>query len=259
MCCVFTSASKLVGQSGVWPRGKGRSPLHHSQKLRGERGFGASVWILLVAVHCIVLCSVSCGGGGNTQAVSNGTAGLSLTSLSFGNEPIDVTSSSGTITVNNTGSAGSSITSVTITGTNSGDFAEIANTCSSSVAAGGHCSIGVTFTPSAAGQRTATLSITDNASGSPVASRLTGTGIPDIILSWGHSPSASVEGYNVYRGTTPRGESSTPLNSTPLNGTTYVDENVMPGTTYYYVVRSVSSDGVPGAPSNEADAFVPIS
>ena len=44
--------------------------------------------------------------------------------------------------------------------------------------AGGNCSIGVTFTPTAAGSRSATLSIGDNATGSPQLVNLTGTGAP---------------------------------------------------------------------------------
>jgi fibronectin type 3 domain-containing protein len=63
-----------------------------------------------------------------------------------------------------------------------------------------------------------------------------------------------VAGYNVYRGTSSRGEDSTPLNSTPINGTRYVDENVTAGTTYYYVVKSVGSNGGLSAPSNETKA-----
>ena len=65
-------------------------------------------------------------------------------------------------------------------------------------------------------------------------------------------------GYNVYRGTTSGGESSTPLNSTPINGTTYTDENVTAGATYYYVVTAVASNDVTqSADSNEASATVP--
>ena len=188
-------------------------------------------------------------------------AGVSLspTSLSFGSQPIATTSTTQTVTLGNGGSAALSITGLAISGADAGDFAEIADTCGSSLAAGGACTIGVTFTPSAAGQRTATLSITDNASGSPQAVSLSGTGSPDVILSWGASPSSGVVGYNVYRGTTSGGESSTPLNSTPINGATYVDENVTAGTTYYYVVTSVGSNGVQSAPSNETEATVPTS
>jgi len=65
-------------------------------------------------------------------------------------------------------------------------------------------------------------------------------------------------GYNVFRGTTSNGESSTALNSTPVNGTAYTDANVTSGATYYYVVTAIASDGVTqSADSNEASATVP--
>jgi titin len=65
-------------------------------------------------------------------------------------------------------------------------------------------------------------------------------------------------GYDVYRGTTAGGESSTPLNSAPINGTTYTDENVTAGAAYYYVVTAVASDDVTqSADSNEVSATVP--
>ena len=170
------------------------------------------------------------------------TASLSPSSLTFGNEPVDTTSSSQTVTLNNTGSAALSITSIAFTGADPADFTEN-NTCGSSVAAGGTCTIAISFTPSASGARTASLTITDNASGSPQSVALSGTGTHDVILTWTASTTSGIAGYNVYRGTTSGGESSTPLNSAPINGTTYADENVTAGTKYYYVVTAVASNG----------------
>jgi fibronectin type 3 domain-containing protein len=115
----------------------------------------------------------------------------------------------------------------------------------------------VMFTPSVVGGEVASLSISDNASGSPQAVSLSGTGIHDVILSWAASASSGVVGYDVYRGISSGGESTTPLNSTPINGTTFVDGNVTAGATYYYVVTAVASDGVQSAASNETQATVP--
>ncbi len=111
----------------------------------------------------------SASGGTGAPGVS-----LSATNLNFGSQTLG-SSSSQTLTVTNNGSAPLSITSVQISGTNAGDFTE-SNGCTSSVAAGGSCSIAITFDPAAAGSRTATLSITDNASGSPQTVGLSGTG-----------------------------------------------------------------------------------
>jgi hypothetical protein len=56
-----------------------------------------------------------------------------------------------------------------------GDFAQT-NNCGSSIAAGATCTIAVTFTPSGYGRQTGTLSLTDNAAGSPQTVSLSGTG-----------------------------------------------------------------------------------
>jgi len=195
--------------------------------------------------------SLSGTGGGSAAAV----ASLSPSSLSFGNEPVDVTSSSQVVTLNNTGNAALSITSIAFTGTNATDFTQV-DTCGASVAAGGNCTIAILFTPSAVGALTASLAITDNASGSPQSVSLSGTGTHDVILPW--TANVTSGGYNVYRGTTSGGESSTPLNSSPISGTTYVDENVTAGATYYYWVTAVASNGTTQSPdSNQASATVP--
>ena len=184
-------------------------------------------------------------------------ANLTPSSLSFGSQPVATTSAAQTITLSNSSSATVSIAGLSITGANSGDFAEVADTCGSSLSAGSSCTVGVTFTPSSPGQRTATFSITNSAGANPQSASLTGTGSVDVILSWSASPSAGVVGYNIFRGTTSGGENSTPLNSTPVSNTLYVDTTVTAGTTYYYVLTSVGANGLQSAPSNEAAAEVP--
>src|SRR5207247_8134408 len=71
-------------------------------------------------------------------------------------------------------------------GTNSGAFAQN-NNCPmspSTLAASASCTINVTFTPSVGGTRTGTLTVTDNAGGSPQTASLTGTGVaPGATLS----------------------------------------------------------------------------
>jgi len=198
--------------------------------------------------------TVSLTGTGTSSAT---VISLSSTSLAFGNQPVDVDSAAQTITLTNAGNATLSITSLAFTGTNASDFAET-DTCGGSISAGANCTIAVMFTPSAAGACTAALSISDNANGSPQTVSLSGTGSHDVIVSWTDSATPGVMGYNVYRGTTPGGESSTPLNSTPINGTAYTDENVTAGATYYYVLTAVASNGVTqSAASSEATATVP--
>jgi hypothetical protein len=100
---------------------------------------------------------------------------LTPTSLNFGNQPVGTKSTAKKITLSNKASVSVSVTSISITGTNKKDFAET-NTCGTTVKAGASCTITVTFTPSADGQRTADVSVDDNGGGSPQTVGLSGTG-----------------------------------------------------------------------------------
>ena len=110
---------------------------------------------------------------------------LSTNSLSFASQNVSTTSAEQSVTLTNTGDGLLSITSIAATG----DFAET-NTCGSSVAAGANCAISVTFTPVANGSLTGTLSINDDAAGSPQTVALKGTG-QDFTLAAPSSSSTS--------------------------------------------------------------------
>jgi hypothetical protein len=79
------------------------------------------------------------------------------------------------VTLSNTGTAALNITGLSITGNGASDFNQT-NNCGSTLAISGSCSISVTFTPASAAKFSATLSVADNASGSPHTTTLTGTG-----------------------------------------------------------------------------------
>jgi hypothetical protein len=220
----------------------------------------ATTAILVTSVITLALLTASCGAGSSaavpTTSGNGAVVSLSATSLSFGSQSIDATSAAQTVTLSNTGNATLTITSITVTGTNAGDFAET-NTCGGSVAAGANCTIAVLFTPSSLGNRTAVLSISDNASGSPQTVALSGAGGHYVVLSWTASTTAGVVGYNAYRGTTSSGPFSQ-LNSSLISGTTYTDGNVQAGQKYYYVVNAIASDEVTeSSNSNVASATVP--
>ena len=207
--------------------------------------------------------SITDNASGSPQTVSlSGTgtaalASLSPTSLAFGSQSVGTSSTAQSLTLSNTGNAALSITSLALTGTNASDFAQ-SNTCGSSLAAGANCTIVVMFTASVTGTEAASLSIADNSSGSPQTVSLSGAGTHDVILSWTASTTPGVVGYNVYRGTTSGGPYPTELNSAPINGTTYTDETVQAGRTYYYVVTAVASNDVTqSANSNQVSAAVP--
>jgi hypothetical protein len=96
------------------------------------------------------------------------------TSLTFGSQQVGTTSASQQVTVNNTGTANSTISIAP-----SGDFAiatSPANTCVGTLNAGGSCTFNVTFTPTATGTRTGSITITDQASNTPQMVNLSGTG-----------------------------------------------------------------------------------
>jgi hypothetical protein len=88
---------------------------------------------------------------------------------------VGTTSTARILTLTNGAGSTVTISSIQVTGANSGDFGQSSN-CGSSVAANGSCAINVTFAPTAPGSRTATLSVNDSASGSPQTVSLTGTG-----------------------------------------------------------------------------------
>lgn len=87
------------------------------------------------------------------------------------------TSSPMTIVVTNSGNATLNIASVTLGGSNPSDF-NMASACNGPYAASASCGITVTFTPLAAGQRSATISISDDAQNSPQTVQISGTANP---------------------------------------------------------------------------------
>ncbi len=137
----------------------------------------------MMAATMLVFLWAGCGGGGG--GVSTGapppppapSAMTSPSSLTFSSENQGTTSPVQSVMLTNAGNAALSITAISVGGANPGDFRQT-NSCGSSIVAGGNCSIGVTFTPTATGPRSATLSIGDNATGSPQSVNLAGTGVP---------------------------------------------------------------------------------
>jgi uncharacterized repeat protein (TIGR03803 family) len=125
------------------------------------------------------ICSVTMSAAKAVTATFNSSSSpavtLTPTSLNFGTVATSVTSPVKTVTLKNSGEAALTITLIAVTGTNSGDFPETSN-CASSLAAGASCLIKVQFKPSATGARSAAVSITDNAAGSPQQVLLSGTG-----------------------------------------------------------------------------------
>jgi hypothetical protein len=110
-----------------------------------------------------------------TGVTASQIVSLSTSSLTFTNQIVGSTSAAQGMTLTNTGNTTLTISGLAISGTNASEFVETDN-CVGSVAAGATCTIHVTFSPTAIGARTGTLSITDNATGSPHTVALSGTG-----------------------------------------------------------------------------------
>jgi len=104
-------------------------------------------------------------GGQATAPLSGaGSAGAAIVltplTLSFPSTTINSTSAVQNITISNTSNAAVAIQSANIVG---GDFKVTVNTCGSSLGPGVGCTVGISFTPTASGNRSGTLTVTDGA------------------------------------------------------------------------------------------------
>ena len=95
---------------------------------------------------------------------------LSPAALSFTAQDVGTTSSPQTITVTSNGDSPLSITSVAI----NGEFSETDNCSAGTLGVGEKCTIDVTFSPTTPGPKSGTVTITDNALGSPHSVPLSG-------------------------------------------------------------------------------------
>jgi hypothetical protein len=124
--------------------------------------------------------------GAPVQAVSGPVAALFPASQDFGTVTIGQSSGSKLVTLTNTGGQALSLTSISVTGSNSTDFVATPN-CSlpTALSPNATCTISLTFSPTVAGARLASLATTDNAPGSPQLVPLSGIGaapLPAVTL-----------------------------------------------------------------------------
>jgi len=102
---------------------------------------------------------------------------LSVNALDFGEQVVDMESDARSIVLTNSGTETLEIDEVVLGGDGSESYNKHDNCHGSSVVSGESCTISVAFTPAHDGTITATLSITDNSSGSPQSVTVTGVGI----------------------------------------------------------------------------------
>jgi hypothetical protein len=102
---------------------------------------------------------------------------FSQTSLTFGAQAVGTSSAPQSIKITNTGTSALHVSTISV----QGDFAQ-SNDCGGGVTPNASCTLSVVFTPTVTGQRSGSVTLTDDAAGSPHVITLTGGGPPDFAM-----------------------------------------------------------------------------
>jgi hypothetical protein len=78
----------------------------------------------------------------------------------------------------------------------------------------------------------------------------------NVVLNWTASTSSNIAGYNIYRSAT-SGGSYTKVNTAVVVPTSYTDNTVLAGKTYFYVATTVDTSGNESVYSNQAQVAIP--
>ena len=179
----------------------------------------------------------------------------SPSSLSFGSITARA-SATQSVTLANTGNSSVSVSQISISGTG---FSASGFALPVTLAAGQSTSFSVTFAPSTTGNLSGSVTVTSNATTSPLVISLSGSGAAavshSVTLNWTPSTS-SYAGFNVYRGALSGGP-YTKVNSAFISATSFIDTSVTSGQTYYYVATEVDSTGAESVYSSEVIATIP--
>jgi len=190
---------------------------------------------------------------GTGVADANPQLGVSPAILNFANVTVGSSASlQATLTASNAAVTISSDAST------SSEFVLSGLTLPATIAAGKSIAVTIQFTPNASGAASGQAGFTSNATSSPTVEQLTGTGVAQssnyVSLSW-TAASGSPVGYNVFRGNAKAGPFEQ-INTALDASTSYTDDTVVAGTTYYYVTTAVNAAGAESAYSNVAEAVV---
>jgi hypothetical protein len=190
---------------------------------------------------------------GGTEQPPHGSLSASPTSLSFGNVVVGQSKTLSTTLI--ASRARVNVASATST---SAEFAIGGASLPASLDAGQTLSFNITFTPQVSGTASATLQFASDADDSPTAQSVDGSSTPApqhrVDLSWNASSSSGVVGYNVYRKST--GQYSR-INSSLEAATSFEDQSVDAGATYYYAVTAVDGNGVESNYSDRVKVIIP--
>jgi arylsulfatase A-like enzyme len=133
---------------------------------------------------------------------------LSPASVAFGSRPLNVDSAAQVVTLSSTGGSALSISSISLTGSNPGQFSQSHN-CPPTVPGGSTCAISVKFKPTSTGSKNAFLTVTAAGGAGTRQVALTGTGVKSALSV---SPSSLSFG-NQVRGTVSAAKLVTILNT----------------------------------------------
>jgi hypothetical protein len=187
-----------------------------------------------------------------TPPTSGASLGINATSIGFGSVLVN-TPQEQSVTLTSTGTSAVTVNSASITGTG---FSLSGVSLPVTLNAGQSTTLQVLFDPKTVGNFSGQLTVSSSASTKSIL--LTGVGAShQVELSWNPPNStSSIVGYNVYR--SPSSTASyARLNGSAEPTTSYTDGTVQSGSTYKYIVKSVSSSGVESSASNATTVAVP--
>ena len=179
---------------------------------------------------------------------------VSETSLSFGDVLVSG-SEAKDVQITNSGNANVAITGVTV----SGSGFSVSGGSNVTLAPNQSETVTVNFNPKSKGTLSGALTVSSNAPS--VKIELGGTGIQggnhSVGLTWTASTSATI-GYFIYRRTGMTGSFSR-LDSSVDPFTSFTDNNVIDGATYFYVVTAVAAGETESQFSGEVSVTIPAS
>ncbi len=208
----------------------------------------------------------------NSNSTSGGTASVALSgtgtaanpqltvnvnSLSFGSVTLN-TPTTKTVTLSSAGGTPVTVNSANVTGTG---FTLVGGSFPVTLNPGQTVTLQLQFLPKVTGAQSGQVTIASNSTGGNLVIALSGTGaggVSEVDLSWDAPASSpvSVAGYNIYRSIGTSGSFSA-INSSPVSAIVYIDKNIVSGTTYAYIVKSVDASGTESSPSNQITVAIP--
>jgi len=119
----------------------------------------------------------------NGTGVLPASLSISPTTLSFAGTMVGVASAGQTVTVTNPGGVALVGLTLTVSGTAATDFGVNSTSCTGTLAAGGSCSVVMTFKPTVAGGRAASVTVASTTNGvAPASVMLNGTALTQPLL-----------------------------------------------------------------------------